>query len=63
MTLHDALTQLRREWGTDAQAARAYGITKGQWNKLKNWRVMPTPATLEKLGLEAVTSYRWRKET
>lgn len=61
MTLHEALTQLRREYGSDRMAAAAHGITPGQWNKLKNWGrdANVRDETLKKLGLRRVASFEW----
>jgi hypothetical protein len=64
VTLNDVCLALRREYGSDANAARAHDLTKGQWNKLKNWgHVRPTQSTLDKLGIEEVRTYRWRNQS
>lgn len=40
------------------QAARAFGIEKAYWHRMKNGQLTnPSPATLEKLGLRQETTY------
>jgi hypothetical protein len=60
MTLQEVMLQLRREYGSDRNAAAAHDMTPGQWNKLKNWNVSPTRSTLEKLGIEEIRTYQWK---
>lgn len=57
VSLRAALEELAKEYGSHRKAAMAHDLNAGQWNKLKNWGRVPTPSTLDKLGLVQVRTY------
>jgi transcriptional regulator with XRE-family HTH domain len=51
MELGYALMAIAQDYESEAQAARAHGITPSMWTRLKHGKQIPTIQTLNKLGL------------